>query len=628
MRHERRMPASAQDNERPANRELAETQLANTLSKKAMTLVELKELARQLRFNFNDQTKWYRIPVTVRQFFTDPTFCRDESLWPIVLDELEEMNSGKYTEGVLTGGIGVAKTTMAVSTLIYQTYILSCMRDPHGELGQNPRHEIVMIIQALNKEGAKEIGYTRMRNTIAESPYFQQYFMFNTGLESQMRFPRNVVVKPIAGHETAAIGQNVLGGILDEINFMKVIQQSAKSRDGEVFNQAKKNYNTIAMRRTTRFMKKGWTPGMLMLVSSRNYPGQFTDVKEEEARTNPRIYVYDKRKWELTPDDFNPERFNLFIGDDTHKPRVMKDGETLEPALAHLRLEVPTDLKPFFETGDIMEALRDIAGVAPSSIHPFILNKDKLTSAFGQVESILSRESCDFKNTKVQVYPAMQRDIDRPRWLHYDPALTGDHGGLAMGYVSHFVNVRRGPDIEILPFVVFDFVLDIVPPLNGEIEFESVHKLAYLIRDLGWPLQYVSMDTFQSRNSIQTLGHNDFKVGVRSMDTDTMAYDVTKLAFYDDRVALPEHERAMMELARIELNVKKKKIDHPPNGSKDCSDAIAGVILGLTMQRQIWRDHGISMVGMPRHVADIIAAIAKEKNSVDSRERRKEADDP
>ena len=30
-----------------------------------------------------------------------------------------------------------------------------------------------------------------------------------------MQFPRNIVVKPVAGHDTAAIGQNVIGGIID-----------------------------------------------------------------------------------------------------------------------------------------------------------------------------------------------------------------------------------------------------------------------------------------------------------------------------------------------------------------------------------------------------------------------------
>ena len=74
-------------------------------------------------------------------------------------------------------------------------------------------------------------------------------------------------------------------------------------------------------------MQMGTLPGMLCLVSSRNYPGQFTDKKEAEARTNKRIYVYDKRLWEIRPERFNGEKFRVFIGDETRKPRILEDDE-------------------------------------------------------------------------------------------------------------------------------------------------------------------------------------------------------------------------------------------------------------------------------------------------------------
>lgn len=373
-------------------------------------------------------------------------------------------------------------------------------------------------------------------------------------------------------------------------------------------------------------MKMGWTPGMLCLVSSRNYPGQFTDEKEAEAVTNPRIFIYDRRKWDLVPQDFNPERFRLFIGTDIKMPRVLKAGEKVLPDEEDKVVEVPTDLLPQFTGGDIMGALRDIVGVAPTSIHPFILDKEKLTFAFGKTESILTRDDCDFKARKVDYWPTRKKHIERERWVHYDAALTGDHGGLAMGYVSHFVNVIRGSDVEIMPHIVFDFVLDIAPPPNGEILFENVRKLVYRLRDKGWPIKFISTDSFQARDTVQIMGSAGFKSGIRSVDDDTMPYDITKQAFYDRRVWLPKHDKALIELSRIELNVKKKKIDHPVNGSKDCADAIAGVVCGLTMQREIWRDHGVSMARAPKSVSDIIAAIAREKNSVDARSRRSDQD--
>ena len=45
--------------------------------------------------------------------------------------------------------------------------------------------------------------------------------------------------------------------------------------------------------------------------------------------------------------------------------------------------------------------------------------------------------------------------------------------------------------------------------------------------------------------------------------------------------------------------MKKNKVDHPPTGSKDCSDAMAGVVCGLSRQREIWVRHNISLHRMP-----------------------------
>ena len=60
-------------------------------------------------------------------------------------------------------------------------------------------------------------------------------------------------------------------------------------------------YQSIARRRGSRFMRRGRVPGLLCLVSSRRYPGQFTDRKEAERRRQlaetdrTSIYLYDRR---------------------------------------------------------------------------------------------------------------------------------------------------------------------------------------------------------------------------------------------------------------------------------------------------------------------------------------------
>ena len=98
---------------------------------------------------------------------------------------------------------------------------------------------------------------------------------------------------PVAGSDTGAIGMNVFGGIIDEMNFMPRVKGSAFSRlrGGEEYDKAQALYLSIIRRMKSRFMVRGMLPGKLILVSSSNYPGDFTDQKIEEAKTDKTTFV-------------------------------------------------------------------------------------------------------------------------------------------------------------------------------------------------------------------------------------------------------------------------------------------------------------------------------------------------
>jgi len=85
------------------------------------------------------------------------------------------------------------------------------------------------------------------------------------------------------------------------------------------------------------------------------------------------------------------------------------------------------------------------------------------------------------------------------------------------------------------------------------------------------------------------------------MDTSTLPYEITKSALYDNRISMPFHEKLRKELASLEVDPKKGKIDHPATatGSKDCSDALAGVVAGLISRREVWGHFGIAPTEMP-----------------------------
>jgi hypothetical protein len=567
-----------------------------------------------------ERPKYLTAPVDFRTFIECERLLNKRTiLWPEVIRCGAEMNSGRYQEVVLTGGIGVAKTTLAVYSMAYQLYLLSCMNRPHTLFDLDPSSEIMMVFQSLNKNLAMDVDYRRFRDMIDVAPYFNKVYPFDRNRLAEMRFPNNIVVKPVSGSDTGAIGQNVIGGIIDEVNFMALVADSKMKRDGSVYDQAAENYNSIARRRESRFMQMGALPGLLCLVSSKNYPGGLTDRKQAEARTNKSIYVYDKRLWEIRPERFGMDRFRVFCGDETRHPRILSETDIVAVEDEPLTIAVPIEYRRQFEL-DLLKAIRDIAGYSTQALHPFMLNTEAVGKCFGQVPSILTRESCDFKTIFVQVYYQLIQNPTEPRFAHIDLALSKDSAGLAIGHVPGFKHMNRGDYQETLPIIQFDCILEVMPPVGGEIVYDDLRKVIYSLRDkYGLPIRWVSFDQFQSTDSQQILSQNGFVTGYQSMDTDTHAYDATKQAFYDGRIIAPAHAKAQKEMCTLEFDVKKLKIDHPPQGSKDVSDAMAGVVWGLSMQRPIWLRHGVSLNRMPAS----LAAIAS-KSSVAAKEQQKE----
>ena len=182
-------------------------------------------------------------------------------------------------------------------------------------------------------------------------------------------------------------------------------------------------------------------------------------------------------------------------------------------------------------------------------------------------------DDCDFKAIEDPALPGPLHEPAEPRFCHIDLALSKDSAGVSIGHVPGFRHMNRGDYVETLPIIQFDMILEVRPPRGGEIEFENIRKLIYTLRDsMKVPIKWISFDQFQSRDSMQIMHQQGFMVGYQSMDIDTMAYDVTKQAFYDGRILAPLHAKARKEMITLEIDTKKNKIDHPPQGSKDVSE--------------------------------------------------------
>lgn len=499
-----------------------------------------------------------------------------------------------------------AKTTTALYTTAYQLYVMSCFTDPHRSFGMDSTSEITFIFQSSHGSLAQSVDYGRFREICEQSRVFTHTFPFVKHIRSELRFPSRIQVKPIDS-DTGSIGQNVIGGVIDELNFMANIQNSKRSIDGGVYNQALVIYNSIARRRMSRFMSGNHMPGILCLVSSKRYPGEFTDIKLAEAKKNPNIFVYDKRVWDVKPKGtYGDARFRVFHGDMLRKARVLDASEKSEDFPAHLITEVPEEFRPTFDD-DLIGAMRDIAGISTIARYPFIQNVEKISKAFSKVQGVLSHQTTNFVSPKLDFFPSRITNSSQPRWAHIDLGLTGDAAGLAIGHVRGFVKTQSQPDLhmgeakgaEVMPHIVIDCLLRIVAPPNDEIQFYKVRDLLYLLRDNGMNIKWVTFDSYQSVDSIQLLRQRGFITGKTSMDTSDDPYHYVRGALYDGRLDMPTHDHCLTELRSLEKDMKTGKIDHPPNGTKDVSDALAGVVWGLTNRREIWNAFQIPINSRP-----------------------------
>lgn len=547
-------------------------------------------------------------PVDPLTFLTSKKYLGlADQLYPEVGKEFAKMNSGDYVEIVLTGAIGTAKTTLALWTTAYQVYLLACLRDPQATFGIERASEILFVFQSLNATLAKQLNYDRFRTLITNSPFFMEWFPCDPKINTECIFPNRIIVRPVSGQDTAAIGQNVFGGLMDEVNFMEVTENSAKTVDGGEYNQATALYNSLSRRRKSRFMKDGKLPGVFCLVSSKRYPGQFTDQKAIEAETDPTIYIYDKRTWDVLPKDrFSGEWFEVFTGDLNRKPRIISEDDPIDRERdKDLIVEVPIEYKEEFKT-DLLNALRDIAGVSTLAQFPFIMDNDAVSACFGTVESCLTRNVVDFDVQKLGILKHKIANPDEPRWIHIDLSKTGDATGVSCAYVSGFDKIKAGDDTEeVLPRICFDFMLRVTPPKGGEINYQKIRDLIYKLRELGMNIKWISCDSFQSTDMIQLLRRKGFTTGLLSIDRNIEPYMFLKTGFYQRRIDAPSHETAQMEIARLEIEQKKFKVDHPEGGSKDVSDSMAGCVFGLTMRRETWARHGISPFEIPASIQQV-----------------------
>lgn len=540
-------------------------------------------------------------PVDVRTFVQDEHFLNLEGqVWPRLMDDLEEFfHGGPYVEAILKGAIGWGKSYFASLAVLYMVYQCSCLRSPQDYFGLSRGSTISFVNFSVTKKQAKRVVFQEIRSKLHGSPYFRDWFPHAEWVESELRFPKEILISPMSSLETDVLGLNVFGAVIDETNFMPVVERSKMVRTAEAYDAAARIYQAISRRLRSRFSVRGEVPGKIIVVSSSQYPDDFTERKAAEAAEDPKIFVRSYALWEVKPTSaFLPETFRVEVGDEMHGSRLLEAGEAPRPGAAVL--EPPLDFKDEFKK-DPDAAVRDIGGRTVAGIEPFIRRREAIVQAVDPErkhpfpkEIVVSGSGFPLN---VEALCVQADGRWRPRWFpeavrsaHVDLALTGDAAGVAVGCSPGPVRVVRmneeGKQYEdVAPLIWYDLLLAVTPPPGGEIDVADIRRLLYRLIELGFAIRKVTYDQFQSAESIQQWKARGIAAEVLSVDGDIRAYEALKQGLYENRVRYYGYRRLQDELRALQVDRRKRKVDHPMRGSKDMADAAAGVAFHWTFAK-------------------------------------------
>lgn len=530
----------------------------------------------------------------------------------------------KINEVIVHGSIGTGKSTFANIVLLRKLYELSCYENIQSLFNLMVTSSIALIYFNISKDQAELTGYGQLKQMLDAIPYFKDHFPRNTHKTNDIEWPDNNMYITYGSSTNHAIGANLFGSILDEANFYGGESPTASTNFRTAGSKAMEIYASIRRRGESRFKKGGVDNSISLLLSSTKNSNSFTERRIAASKGNPHVYVIDAKIWEVKPSGtYSNKKFWVFIGnehldpflpksladvnnvlDSIQLPRLeynsmLSDEDNIRNAINSIKdeghrslfMEIPIDFKNSFET-DIVTAIQDIAGVpvAPmgrlfqSRKHYVECIDDRLEHPFIQDEILISTGT----NTELSEFIRsdwVPKNLDRRRFVHIDQSTSNDSTGISAVYIDKVVKENN----ETIIYINVDFMLRINPPLPPEqIDIAKVRRLLpYLRKTYGMKFGKITYDIFASAESRQALINEGFDADYRSVDRTDEAYMTLCRMIYDHRIKFYRYQRFEDELFELQHDRSRHKVDHPPTGTKDVADSLAGAVMNAMESSEV-----------------------------------------
>lgn len=561
-------------------------------------------------------------PPTMEQFLEDPYYLGSLMVksqdsegmfpaWKEILMRDFDFDSAIHN-CVITGSLGIGKTFVMVTILLYRILIATLLRNPHNFFGLTKGTKIIFNLLSITKAQVSETAFGDAQNFMANSPYFLEECKFNPDMSySGFRIPLKGSLLLTAGSKGQhLLGRNIIGVGLDEGNFR--LEADPDTKAYELYNEVRNRINN-------RFRKvAGYLPAISILASSARDESSFTEqiIKEIEAAKDPatqKVYrnsVYKIKRHTLK---LTNRWFKVAYGLKNIPPMILAGGYTEDgkPLDGEGACELPppgasVELVPDMYFQEFkrrpLNALRDVCGISTGGVNRWfgsmvdfercveLAEKNGVKCPVTSNLEMIPISTEDSKNiwdyldhrifcTRVQSQIVPKRHPTSLRYAHIDLA-TQTMAGVA---ICHLVGrelienlVKDGiPFSEYRLVVEYDFILTVIAGQVKPISLEKIQNfILWLSTKCGFTFGMVTFDQYQSDMSLQMLEARNFKVDKQSVDRNKDAYLNWRMAVEELRLRPYRHNHMLWEAERL-LDTDKK-VDHPPDGSKDTTDACAG----------------------------------------------------
>lgn len=521
----------------------------------------------------------------------------------------------------LEWGKGGGKDHVCRVSSLRIAYLLLCLPSPQAYYAMPEQDTIHMLNVASNSKQASKAFFKPMREMVRrQGGWFARQGGIEaieaTGrrgvgqsevLQDTIRFPKKV--EAVSGHSDADAqeGLNLILGLADEIDAFPRAEELARYHQatarGESSRSAEAIVNMLGSSARTRFplifknIHISW-PRYLGSMIQTLVASAEEDIQEKGERS--RYYISGPHpSWRVNP------RIQVPCGE-----KHQSYADDCELCYAACKELFEDDYKK-----DPPKAAAMYEARPSRAINPYFANELVVKAAFPQVPQapVVAGYERDGRSYRpVYTFSSAFRPLVGAQYaMHFDLATSGDRAGACIAHVAQWQThevlgydeeqgevrlFEERPVVRVDALFAYESDKRLQPPREIQIRWARLLVME-LIRQ-GWAIRLVTFDGFESADTRQilTLQHG-VETAVVSTDRSTSLKSGEKPSgvqgealwkslgdlFAEDRITVPgfgdQHELAQHELLALS-RMPNGKVDHPPGGSKDLADALAGAAAG------------------------------------------------